>query len=91
MAIIGDKNIKELVGIVTGAKNDKTRAVTVEVVKVHPLYKKRFKTYKKFYVHDEQNSSQEGDTVRIRQSRPLSKTKRRILIDIVRQAARAAV
>ncbi len=59
MAIIGEKNIKELVGIVTSDKADKTRTVTVELIKMHPLYKKRFKTSAKYYVHDENNDSHE--------------------------------
>lgn len=90
MAVIGDKNIKELVGVVTSAKNDKTRTVTVETVKMHPLYKKRFKTTKKYYIHDENNESQLGDTVKIRQSRPLSKLKRWTLVTITKQAVQVA-
>lgn len=90
MAVLGEKNIKELVGVVTSAKNDKTRTVTVETVKMHPLYKKRFKTTKKYYIHDENNESQVGDTVKIRQTRPLSKLKRRTLIAIVKQAVQVA-
>lgn len=86
MAVIGDKNIKELVGLVTSDKNDKTRTVTVETVKMHPLYKKRYKTTKKYYVHDEENASKEGDTVRVRQCRPLSKKKRWLLVAVVKQA-----
>lgn len=86
MAVIGDKNIKELVGIVTSAKTNKTRTVTVETIKKHPLYKKRFKTTKKYYIHDENNESNEGDTVKIRQTRPLSKLKRWKLVTIVKKA-----
>jgi small subunit ribosomal protein S17 len=86
MTVIGHKNLKELVGVVTSAKNNKTRTVTVETVKVHPLYKKRFKTFKKYYIHDERNDAQEGDHVRIRQTKPISKNKRRLLVDIVRKA-----
>lgn len=90
MAVIGDKSIKELTGVVTSAKNDKTRTVVVETVKMHPLYKKRFKTTKKYYTHDEDNESQVGDTVKIRQTRPLSKLKRWKLVAIVKQAVQVA-
>ena len=76
MAILGDKHIKELVGQVTSAKMDKTRVVTVPTVKIHPLYKKRYTVRKKYYAHDENNASQEGDRVTIREMRPLSKLKR---------------
>jgi small subunit ribosomal protein S17 len=59
---------------------DKTRVVLVKSVKVHPLYKKRFIVRKKYYVHDEQNTSKTGDTVKIREASPTSKLKRWVLI-----------
>ncbi|MEI6425823.1 MAG: 30S ribosomal protein S17 [Candidatus Absconditabacteria bacterium] len=80
MAIIGTKNIKEFVGEVISDKMDKTRVVLVKSVKVHPLYKKRFIVRKKYYVHDEQNSTKTGDTVKIREASPTSKFKRWVLI-----------
>ncbi len=80
MAIIWTKSIKEFVGEVISDKMDKTRVVLVKSVKVHPLYKKRFIVRKKYYVHDEQNTSKTGDTVKIREASPTSKLKRWVLI-----------
>ena len=82
MVIIGDKNIKELTGSVISAKGNKTITVAVTTVKKHPLYRKRFSVTKKYYAHDENNAAVEGNTVRIRECRPLSKTKRWMLIDV---------
>lgn len=76
MTVIGNKSLKELVGVVVGSKNDKTCAVKVEDIKMHPIFKKRFKTYKKYYAHDVDNLAKEGTRVVIRQCRPMSKTKR---------------
>ena len=87
MVIVGDKNIKELKGTVMSSKNEKTISVKVESVKMHPLYKKRFKVYKKYYAHDEANQAKEGDTVVIRACRPLSRTKRRKLQENTRAHA----
>ena len=86
MAIIGDKNIKELIGKVISNKTDKTLTVAVDRVKMHPLYKKRYTVTKKYYVHDENNTAQEGDIVKIRASKPISKQKRWILVDIIEKA-----
>ena len=77
---------QELVGRVVSNKNDKTITVLIENYKTHPLYKKRVKYSKKYTAHDENNSAQVGDTVRIRATRPLSKTKRYELVEIVSQA-----
>ena len=63
-------------GIVVGAKMDKTRVVSVESVKIHPLYKKRYKVNKKYKVHDEKNLYKVGDKVRFLECRPISKDKR---------------
>ncbi len=80
MTIIWTKSIKEFVGEVVSDKMDKTRVVLVKSVKVHPLYKKRFIVKKKYYVHDEQNTSKIGDTVTIREATPTSKLKRWVLV-----------
>ena len=69
----------ELIGKVVSAKNDKTITVLVETQRKHPLYKKRVK-YSKKYV------AKEGDTVRIVSTRPLSKTKRYELVEVVTKA-----
>lgn len=77
---------KERVGLVTSNAMDKTITVSVEGVKYHRLYRKAMKWTKKYKAHDEKNECQVGDTVRIRETRPLSKTKRWRLIDIVKRA-----
>lgn len=76
----------ELVGKVVSAKNDKTITVLVETHKKHPLYGKRVKYSKKYTAHDEKNVAKEGDTVRIVSTRPLSKTKRYELVEVITEA-----
>ncbi len=75
-----------LVGKVVSAKNDKTITVLVETYKKHPLYGKRVKYSKKYAAHDEKNIAKEGDTVRISMTRPLSKTKRYELDEVLIEA-----
>ena len=75
-----------LVGRVVSDKNDKTITVLVETYKKDPLYGKRVKSSKKYAVHDEKNSAKVGDTVRIVETRPLSKTKYFSLKEIVKEA-----
>ena len=77
---------KELTGKVVSAKNNKTITVLVETYKKDPLYGKRVKSSKKYAVHDETNKAKEGDTVRIVETRPLSKTKYFYLKEIVKEA-----
>ena len=77
---------KELVGKVVSATNDKPISVLVETYKNHPLYHKRVKSSKKYCVHDEKNIANVGDTVRIAQTRPLSKTKRYELVEVIEKA-----
>lgn len=77
---------QELVGKVVSAKSDKTITVLVETHKRHPLYGKRVKYSKKYAAHDEKNVAKVGDTVRIRATRPLSKTKRYELVEVVEKA-----
>lgn len=74
---------QELVGKVVSAKNDKTITVLVETYKSHPLYGKRVKSSKKYTAHDEANTAKVGDTVKIRSTRPLSKTKRYELVSVL--------
>ena len=80
------KMSRELVGKVINATNDKTINVLVETYKVHPKYHKRVKSSKKYCVHDEGNIAKVGDTVRIVETRPLSKTKHFDLKEIVKEA-----
>ncbi len=75
-----------LQGIVTRDKTLKTRRVEVERLVRHPKYGKFVKQRTICYVHDENNESHLGDTVEIRESRPLSKTKRWTLVSIVKKA-----
>jgi small subunit ribosomal protein S17 len=77
---------KERVGIVTSNKMDKSIVVSVERKKKHPIYGKFIKTTKKFHAHDEKNECNEGDTVRIMETRPLSKTKNWRLVEIIERA-----
>jgi small subunit ribosomal protein S17 len=77
---------KERVGVVVSEKMDKTVVVSVVVREKHPIYGKFMKKTKKFYAHDEQNNSHEGDTVKIMESRPLSKMKRWRLVEILERA-----
>ena len=81
-----EKVRKELVGKVVSDKNNKTITVLVETYKKHPLYGKRVKYSKKYAVHDEKNEATVGDTVRIVETRPLSKTKYFYLKEIVEKA-----
>jgi small subunit ribosomal protein S17 len=75
-----------LQGVVTGAKNDKTIAVTVSTKRNDPLYAKRVGYSKKYYAHDEKNEAKVGDTVTIMACRPISKTKRFRLVSIDKKA-----
>ena len=64
-----------LQGVVVSDKGDKTITVLVERRVMHPVYKKFIKKSKKYHAHDEGNTCQVGETVRIRECRPISKTK----------------
>jgi len=77
---------KVQIGKVVSDKMDKTIVVSVETYKKHPLYHKRIKYTKKFKAHDENNQAKVGDTVKIMETRPLSKDKRWRLVEIVEQA-----
>ncbi|HCN10111.1 MAG TPA: 30S ribosomal protein S17 [Lentisphaeria bacterium] len=77
---------KTRTGTVVGANNEKTIAVRVDRRAQHARYKKVITRSKKFHVHDERNEAKVGDTVRIRETRPLSKLKRWRLIEIIRRA-----
>jgi small subunit ribosomal protein S17 len=73
-------------GVVVSDKGDKTIIVKVDVIKSHPKYKKVVRRAVKFHAHDEANTAGIGDTVRIVETRPLSKTKRWRLAEIVEKA-----
>jgi small subunit ribosomal protein S17 len=73
-------------GVVISDKGEKTIVVKVDVIKSHPKYKKVVRTTVKFHAHDEANTAGVGDTVRIIETRPLSKTKRWRLAEVVEKA-----
>jgi small subunit ribosomal protein S17 len=84
-----NNNRKVQVGKVVSDKMDKTIVVAVETYKKHSLYHKRIKYSKKFKAHDENNEAQIGDTVKIMETRPLSKDKNWRLVEIVEKAVLA--
>ena len=73
-------------GTIVRARNDKTRVVEIDQRLANSLYGRRIKRIAKFVAHDEKNQSEVGDVVRIRETRPLSRTKRWRLIEIVKKA-----
>jgi small subunit ribosomal protein S17 len=77
---------KTRVGVVVSNKMDKTVVVQVTRRLRHPVYGKVVKKKPKFYAHDEKNQCTAGDTVKIEETRPLSKQKRWRVIEIVRKA-----
>ena len=78
------EKIKETkTGKVVSTSMDKTIVVLTETYKNHPLYHKRVKTSKKYTAHDEKNIAKVGDTVRLVSTRPLSKTKRYALDEVL--------
>jgi small subunit ribosomal protein S17 len=77
---------KERVGVVTSNKMDKSIVVSVLKKVKHPKYGKFIKRTKKFVAHDEKNECNIGDTVKIMETRPLSKTKNWRLVEIIERA-----
>ena len=77
---------KERVGVVFSNKMDKSITVAVRWKEKHPMYGKFVNKTKKFHAHDEKNDCNIGDTVRIMETRPLSKTKRWRLVEILERA-----
>ena len=77
---------KERIGTVTSTKMNKSIVVSVESREKHPMYGKFIKKTKKFMAHDEKNECGVGDTVRISETRPLSKLKRWRLVSVVEKA-----
>lgn len=80
MTDLEKRKVKE--GLVVGDKMDKTVVVAVETRKVHPLYKKAIRVTKRYKAHDENNAFKIGDTVKIIETRPLSKEKRWRVVEI---------
>lgn len=81
--------VKERVGLVVSDKMDKTVVVAIENRSPHPKYGKIVVKTKRYKAHDEENQCKEGDRVRIRETRPLSRTKRWIVAEILNPTAQA--
>lgn len=79
--------VKERVGLVVSDKMDKTVVVAVENRAPHPKYRKIMVRTKRYKAHDEENKCRVGDRVRIQETRPLSRTKRWTVVDILEDAA----
>ena len=77
---------KERIGVVVSNKMDKSITVAIKRKEKHPIYGKFVNKTKKFVSHDDANSCNAGDTVRIAETRPLSKTKRWRLVEIIERA-----
>jgi len=77
---------KERIGVVTSDKMNKTIVVAVKSKEKHPIYGKFVKKTTKFYAHDEKETCHVGDTVKIMETRPLSKTKRWRFVEIIERA-----
>ena len=79
-------NKRELMGLIVSDRMDKSVVVQVERFVQHKIYKKYIKRYKKYHAHDETNACGIGDTVKIVETRPLSKLKRFRVSEIVKKA-----
>src|SRR5437899_11682004 len=78
---------QQKVGVVISNKMNKTIVVAVESLKRHRIYKRTYRQTKHFYAHDEENTCQIGDVVRIEESRPLSKLKHWRLVEIIKRGS----
>jgi small subunit ribosomal protein S17 len=81
--------VKERVGVVVSDKMDKTVVVAIENRSPHPKYGKIVVKTKRYKAHDEENQCKEGDRVRIQETRPLSRTKRWKVTEILRSTSQA--
>ncbi|MDD4514928.1 30S ribosomal protein S17 [Massilibacteroides sp.] len=87
MSLMETRNLrKERTGVVFSNKMDKSITVAVKWKEKHPIYGKFVNKTKKYHAHDEKNECQIGDTVKIMETRPLSKTKRWRLVQIIERA-----
>ncbi|MBX2924549.1 MAG: 30S ribosomal protein S17 [Chitinophagaceae bacterium] len=84
---MAERNLRKTkIGVVTSNRMDKTATVAIEIKVKHPIYGKFVKKTTKFHAHDEKNECGIGDVVKIMESRPLSKTKRWRLVEVVEKA-----
>jgi len=81
------KTIRTLTGLVVSDKMDKSAVIKVERKVRHPLYGKYIRRSTKLHIHDENNECRAGDTVSVKQCRPLSKTKSWTLVEIIDRPA----
>ena len=87
MSLMETRNLrKERTGVVTSNKMDKSITVAIKWKEKHPIYGKFVNKTKKYHAHDENNECNIGDTVKIMETRPLSKTKRWRLVQIIERA-----
>ena len=82
---------RTLIGTVVSNKMEKSAVVAVESHKIHPIYRKRYKTTKRFIVHDETNAVQMGDRVELSETRPMSAKKRFAISQVLKAAPIVAV
>ena len=80
------KTRKQRVGVVVSAARDKTITLEIQDSKRHPRYAKTVPRRTRLHAHDENNEARLGDTVRVMETRPISKTKRWRLVDVVERA-----
>lgn len=85
MMTVEQKRKTTKVGRVVSDKMNKTVVVAVDYLKPHPLYRKIIRRTKKFHAHDEENVCKVGDTVQIEETRPLSRTKRWRVVEILKR------
>lgn len=79
------KNYRTFIGEVVSAAMTKTIVAKVLRFKMHPKYQKRYKVSEKYHVHDEKNVAKVGDTVKFIECRPMSKTKRWTLVEVIKK------
>ena len=82
------KNKKQLIGLVLESSMDKTVVIRVERRFPHPMYKKYVSKSKKYYAHDPENKCNPGDIVKILESKPISKLKRWVVLDVEQKAVK---
>lgn len=79
---IEKNNKKEKEGFVVSDKMDKTIVVKIDRLKMHPIYRKKYKVSKKYKVHDEKNKFKVGDKVRFIETKPISKDKKWVVVEV---------
>jgi len=84
---MADRNPRKVrTGVVVSDARDRTVTVEITAVRRHPMYSKAVRSRKRLHAHDEQNDAHVGDTVKVMETRPLSKTKRWRVVEVVERA-----